>query len=276
MEYKTIAHKNTAAGFVDYLFARVDRSTLIPGRYFGNASIEHVPARYLMGTIGQKANKWLLDYCYERHYKNKMSRERYDEITAGWISGGVYCYDCQGILDAYVGIDINARTNYADYCGEKGETVYNRIVNDPAAAAGYCVFKGVTPENIYHVGYVVGVAEDGDPLIIEAKDINHGVVMTRFSKGNWTFYGVCDGLLQYPEAPEEKTIFRVTKPMAKGEKYAKMQEALNANGYSAGVVDGKWGKNSQAAFDEMLKRNTPKKHGVITVDGETVSEFDIN
>lgn len=275
MEYKRIEHRNTAAGFVDYLFARVDRSTLIPGRYFGNAAGEHVPARYLMGTTGQTASKWLLDYAYEKHYQKKMTRARYDELTAGWITNGVKCYDCQGLLDAFAGVDINARTNYADYCSEKGEAVYNRIVNDPAAAAGYCVFKGSTPENIHHVGYVVGVADGGDPLIIEAKDITRGIIMSRFSVGGWNYFGVCDGLLEYPEVPEEKTVFRVTKPMAKGEKYAKMQEALNANGYTAGAVDGKWGKNSAAAFAEMLDLNRDKKHVIITVDGTTVAEFDI-
>lgn len=274
MEYKRIEHRNTAAGFVDYLFARVDRSTLIPGRYFGNAAGEHVPARYLMGTYGQTASKWLLDYAYEKHYKNKMTRARFDELTAGWIAACVKCYDCQGLLDAFAGVDINARTNYVGYCGEKGESVYNRIVNDPAAAAGYCVFKGSSPENIHHVGYVVGVADDGDPLIIEGKDITRGIIMSRFSAGGWNFFGVCDGLLEYPDVPEEKTIFRVTKPMAKGEKYAKMQEALNANGYPAGAVDGKWGKNSAAAFAEMLELNSDKKHVIITVDGTTVAEFD--
>lgn len=276
MEYKRIENRKSAAGYVDYLFARADRSTLIPGRYFGNAAGEHVPARYLMGTYGQTASKWLLDYCYDMHYQKKMSRARYDEITAGWIAAGVKCYDCQGLLDAYADVDINARTNYAEYCSEKGEAVYNRIVNDPAAAAGYCVFKGSEPENILHVGYVVGVTDDGDPLIIEAKDITHGVIMSRFSAGGWNYFGVCDGLLEYPELPEEKTVFRITKPMAKGEKYAKMQEALNANGYPAGAVDGKWGKNSMAAFAEMLELNRDKKHVIIIVDGETVAEFDIN
>ena len=275
MEFKQITNRKTAPEYVDYLFARVDRSTLIPGRYFGNAAGEHIPARYLMGTTGQTASKWLLDYAYNEHYAGKMTRARFDEITAGWIAAGVKCYDCQGLLDAFAGVDINTRMNYLYYCSETGDTVYNRIVNDPAVAAGYCVFKGSTPENIHHVGYVVGVAEDGDPLIIEAKDINHGIIMSRFSAGGWNFYGICDGLLEYPAIPAEKTVFRVTKPLSKGDKYAEMQKALNANGYAVGAVDGKWGKNSMAAFAEMLELNREKKHVIIIVDGVTVSEFDI-
>lgn len=59
------------------------------------------------------------------------------------------------------------------------------------------------------------------------------------------------------------TIFEVTSPMQTGEPYAKMQDALNAAGYSDAdgnklEVDGKWGKRSQQAFDKLIADYAPE------------------
>ena len=58
--------------------------------------------------------------------------------------------------------------------------------------------------------------------------------------------------------------------MMQGEKFELMQRALLANGYNPGMIDGKWGNNSQAAFDDMMDVNRQPVNVKVEINGQTV------
>lgn len=78
---------------------------------------------YLWGCRGQKVTDELLISRYNSYYKkNGWTQAEYDAVTKDWVENGVRVTDCQGLLDAYLGNDINANTNYNTYCTDKGLT----------------------------------------------------------------------------------------------------------------------------------------------------------
>ena len=112
-----------------------------------------------------------------------------------------------------------------------------------------------------HVGWVCGFMPNGEPLIVEARGIAYGVVVTKLSERDFTHRGLMTKKFGYDENGEENgmesLIFEEKTPMAKGEAYLAMQKALNLAGYrdgEGGVLeeDGKWGARSQQAFEKLL------------------------
>ena len=258
--------------FVKYLYRRIKSSELLPGTYYcTDGDVGTVPAHYLMGTTGTIANQWRLDYAYTKYYSTpdygSWSRAAYDTKTQPWIAEGAYLYDCQGMLDAFVGQDTNAAGNYVNWCGIRGEEAYNYIMTQGERAAGACVFKRNNSGRIYHVGYVAGVGQGGVPLIIEAKSLNDGIIMSTINDG-WNEYGIPNRVLTFQDP--EKTRFSVTNPMQQGEKFELMQRALQANGFDPGTIDGKWGNKSQTAFDEMMTFNGKRTAVQVVINGSTV------
>lgn len=257
----------TSTDFVNFLFQRLPASNLLPGTYYyTNAVVGSVPAVYLMGTTGQRASQWRLDYAYEKYYSSRP-RSEFNAITADWITNGVRMYDCNGLLDAFVGQDNSAAGNFVNWCGIKGDEAYEYIMTNGEYAAGACVFKRNNSGKITHVGFVAGVDGSGVPLIIEAKGLDYGIVMSTINDG-WNEYGIPNNILQF--ANIEQTVFTVTTPVHTGEKYELMQRALRANGYNPGEIDGRWGAKSQAAFDEMLNVNRKPIAIKLDINGETV------
>lgn len=225
---------------------------------------------YLFGTTGFKITQALLDNRYENHYKNKMTRAEYDRITAGWI-GRVAC-DCEGLLDYYCHMDINADMNYRS-CTDKG--AIDKNVRYPL---GECLFMEKSGK-MTHVGFVCGTMPDGTELVVEERGINYGCVITKRSERPWTHHGKTKYLEYKEDEPMEKIRFEVVNPMNQGEAYYIMQDALRAAGYTDDkgeelVVDGKWGKKSQQAFNKLIRDYTPKMKKVeIFIDGKKVREF---
>lgn len=263
----------SAQDFVRYLFRRLPQSELIAGTYYctDGSDIGSIPAHYLMGMTGQKANQWRLDYAYTKYYSQpeygSMTRETYDTRTAGWISEGAYLYDCNGLLDAFVGQDNNAAGNYVNWCGIKDDEALDYIMENGELAAGACVFKRNSSGRIHHVGFVAGETAQGVPLIIEAKSLVAGITMSTINDG-WNEYGIPTNILEFPE--RGKTKFQVTSPMAQGPKYEAMQRALQMNGFDPKGIDGKWGNNSQHALEEMIAYNRAPMIIKMTINGETV------
>ena len=106
-----------AEDFVKYLFKRLPKNKLLAGTYYcgvTDSEIGTVPAHYLMGTTGQKATQWRLDYAYTKYYQSTYSKSEYDAKTQKWITDNAYLYDCNGLIDAFVGQDNNAAGNYTD------------------------------------------------------------------------------------------------------------------------------------------------------------------
>ena len=263
----------TAIEFVKYLFQRLPANKLLPGTYYctDGSDIGSVPARYLMGTTGFVCTQWRLDYAYSKYYSTpsygSWARDAFDNITRPWISEGAFLYDCQGLLDAFVGQDTNAAACYVNWCGIKEQEALDYIMQRGEAAAGACVFKRNSAGRIHHVGFVVGVNAAGVPLVIEAKSFNDGIVMSTLADG-WNEYGIPNRVLEFPEI--EKTRFRVTNPKQRGEKYELMQRALLANGYDPGTIDGVWGSKSQTCFDELLNVNRKPVVVKMSINGQSV------
>lgn len=256
--------------FVKYLFKRLPKNKLLAGTYYcgvTDSEIGTVPAHYLMGTTGQKATQWRLDYAYTKYYQSTYSKSEFDSKTQKWITENAYLYDCNGLIDAFVGQDNNAAGNYTNWCGIKDDEALEYITEKGELAAGACVFKRNSSGRIHHVGYVVGQNANGVPLIIEAKSFVDGIIMSTLNDG-WNEYGIPNKILVFPEI--ERTRFRVTSPMQRGEKFELMQRALSANGYDVGKIDGKWGSKSQAGFDEMLSVNGKMAKVKVQINGVTV------
>ena len=222
------------------------------------------PWNYLFGSVRVMTTQATINYYFNNHYKNKMTRADYDAITNSWSRTG-YATDCQGMLDAYLTyvcnekIDINAHMNYTLWCTDKGTIA---SINRPYVI-GEAVFMCSTKSNkMTHVGWICGFRANGEPLVVEARGLAYGVVVTELSKRNWTHRGLMTAKFDYTKHQEEPkpmpTIkFEKTNPIKTGEPYLAMQKALNAAGYTDAtgkvlVEDGKWGTKSQQAFEKLL------------------------
>lgn len=216
------------------------------------------PWQYLFGSVRVQTTQATLDYYWENHYKYQkgMTRAKYDALTADWDRNG-YATDCQGLLDAYLTYecdeftDKNANWVYDNWCTERGRI--DELTRP--WVLGEAVFKMNSEGRMTHVGWVCGF-EGCEPLIVEARGIAYGVVVTHLYDRDFTHRGLMTKKFEYG-GQTPMTIFEVTKPMQTGEPYAKMQEALNYAGYTDTdgnllEVDGKWGKRSQQAFDKLI------------------------
>ena len=214
------------------------------------------PWNYLFGSVRVMTTQATIDYYFNNHYKNKMTRADYDAITNSWSRTG-YATDCQGMLDAYLTyvcnekIDINAHMNYTLWCTDKGTIA---SINRPYVIGEAVFMCSTKSKKMTHVGWICGFRANGEPLVVEARGIAYGVVVTELSKRNWTHRGLMTAKFDYTKPKEEpkpmSTIkFEKTNPIKTGEPYLAMQKALNAAGYTDAtgkvlVEDGKWGAKS--------------------------------
>ena len=220
------------------------------------------PWQYLYGSVKVQPTQATLDRYYDNHYKSQMTRERYDQLTADWDRNG-YATDCEGLLDAYLTYecgektDINANYNYTAWCTDKGRVEdINR-----GYVVGEAVFMANSAGKMTHIGWVCGFDGSCEPLVVEARGIAYGVVVTRFYDRKWTHRGLMTKKFDYTEE-EPMMRFEVTSPMQQGMTFAKMQDVLNDCGYTDYdgkplEADGKWGKRSQAAFDKLIADYAP-------------------
>ena len=219
------------------------------------------PTRYLFGTVWKPCTKATLNERFVNHYaKQGYTEEDFDRITSEW-SERDYATDCQGLLDAWLTTecnektDINAHMNYTDWCTDKGAIT---DIDRPYVIGEALFVQSKSKGRMTHVGWICGYDSDGTPLVVEARGLRYGVVVTRLDTRPWTHRGIMDKKFKYAEEIEmEKIKFEVTSPMLTGDAVQAMQTALSAAGYTdadgkAIAADGMWGKKSQAAFDAMI------------------------
>lgn len=238
------------------------------------------PWNYLFGSVRVMTTQATIDYYFNNHYKNKMTRADYDAITNSWSRTG-YATDCQGMLDAYLTyvcnekMDINAHMNYTLWCTDKGTIA---SINRPYVIGEAVFMCSTKSKKMTHVGWICGFRANGEPLVVEARGLAYGVVVTELSKRNWTHRGLMTAKFDYTKPKEEPKPmsaikFEKTNPIKTGEPYLAMQKALNAAGYTdaTGKVleeDGKWGTKSQQAFEKLLNAHViipkPEKINRIT------------
>ena len=167
----------------------------------------------------------------------------------------ILAYDCSGLIVAFLldaGILKGDRTAAALYsmCDIKMDNAPNLMAGD--FVCHYSAQKGY----ITHIGVYVG-----DGKVIEAKGRDYGVVETNLDERPWNRFGRLTALEPYlKDDPVEPMSLAVCKPVLSGDAYAKLQEALNALGYTDSdgnmlTVDGKWGKRSRQAYDKCVAAN---------------------
>ena len=262
--------------FIRWALTHVNPNTVPSGAVLVGGTATNVgaePWHYLYGSVRTKTTQSRITERWENFYSSHgWSREAYDNATAK-MQPDDYATDCQGLLDAYLTYvqgektDVNADYNYRKWCTGKGKI---SEVERPYEL-GEAVFMANSRGKISHVGWICGLDSDGEPLVVEARGLNYGVVVTRLEDRAWTHRGLMTKKFGYKEDKPMATKFEVIKPMLKGDGVKAMQNALNVNGYTddngnALVEDGKWGSKSQAAFRKLLEAHTQESEIKVMVN----------
>ena len=262
--------------FIRWALTHVSSNTVPSGAVLAGGTATNVgtePWHYLYGTVKSKTTAERIEERWRNHYSKTWTREAYDRATAA-MSPDDYATDCQGLLDAYLTYelgektDVNADYNYRKWCTDKGKI---SEIERPYKL-GEAVFMANSRGKMSHVGWVCGLDLDGELLVVEARGLSYGVVITRLEARPWTHRGLMTKKFEYDK--EEKpmaTKFEVVSPMLRGDGIAAMQRALNANGYTddngnALEEDGKWGSKSQAAFRKLLEAHMQESEIKVTVN----------
>ena len=168
----------------------------------------------------------------------------------------IRAYDCSGLVVKFlldkglIAYDMTAQYIY-NKCDVK--------LDNPEQAGDFVFHYSTDSKKITHIGVFIGNGK-----VIEAKGRDDGVVETNIGSYSWNRFGRLTALEPYlKDEPVEPMSLAVCKPVLSGDAYAKMQEALNALGYTDSdgnmlTVDGKWGKCSRAAWDKAVAINLGK------------------
>ena len=270
--------------FIRWALTHVNPNTVSSGAVLAKGTAANIgtePWHYLYGTVKSKTTAERIEERWRNHYSKTWTREAYDRATAA-MSPDDYATDCQGLLDAYLTYelgektDVNANYNYRKWCTGKGKT---SEVERPYEL-GEAVFMANSRGKMSHVGWICGLDSDGELLVVEARSLSYGVVVTRFEDRAWTHRGLMTKKFDYKEEQPMATKFEVIKPMLKGDGVKEMQKALNANGYTddngnALVEDGKWGSKSQAAFRKLLEAHMQESNIKIMVNDSEMFSWSI-
>ena len=261
--------------FIRWALTHVNPNTVPSGAVLANGTASNIgtePWHYLYGTVKSKTTAERIEERWRNHYSKTWTREAYDRATA-CMSPGDFATDCQGLLDAYLTYelgektDVNADYNYRKWCTGKGKT---SDIERPYEL-GEAVFMANSRGRMSHVGWICGLDLDGELLVVEARGLSYGVVITRLEDRPWTHRGLMTKKFDYKEKEPMATKFEVVSPMLRGDGIAAMQRALNANGYTddngnALEEDGKWGSKSQAAFRKLLEAHMQESEIKVTVN----------
>ena len=270
--------------FIRWALTHVNPDTVPSGAVLANGTAANVgtePWHYLYGTVKSKTTAERIEERWRNHYSKTWTREAYDRATA-CMSPGDFATDCQGLLDAYLTYelgektDINADYNYRKWCTGKGKI---SEIERPYKL-GEAVFMANSRGKMSHVGWICGLDLDGELLVVEARGLSYGVVITRLEDRPWTHRGLMTKKFDYKEEQPMATKFEVIKPMLKGDGVKEMQKALNVNGYTDDngnklVEDGKWGSKSQAAFRKLLEAHTQESEIKVTVNDAEMFSWQI-
>lgn len=245
--------------FVIWGLGRVNpASAPIDGVYpIPHSQIGKTPWNYLYGTVRRQTSDYWINYYYDHHYHKSMTREQYDEITRHWPRDG-YATDCQGLLDAYLTYecgeetDINANANMRLWCSNV-KPVTKTSTNFTLGEALFMVENGKAK----HVGWVCGYAANGEPLVMEARSLRYGVVVTPLGSRPWTHRGLMTAKFDYDNVYERPEFDRVKSLYAMGEPYRAMQYALQTADWTDYEnkpleTDARWGPRSYSAFFKMI------------------------
>ena len=270
--------------FIRWALTHVNPESIPSGAVLVGGTATNVgaePWHYLYGTVKSKTTAARIEERWRNHYSKTWTREAYDNATAG-MQPDDYATDCQGLLDAYLTYelgektDVNADYNYRKWCTGKGKT---SEIERPYEL-GEAVFMANSRGKMSHVGWICGLDSDGELLVVEARGLSYGVVITRLEDRPWTHRGLMTKKFDYKEKEPMATKFEVLLPMLRGDGITAMQRALNANGYTddngnALEEDGKWGSKSQAAFRKLLETHMQESNIKVTVNDSEIFSWQI-
>lgn len=251
----------TAINFIEFALSHAKKSSVPKGADLP-IPVEEVGSLgewvYLFGTTGNKVTKALLEERFKNYYSKKgWTREAYDELTKNWV--GRTSTDCQGLPDSFLGTDVTANYNYVSWCTEKGAI---SEINRPFVI-GEAVFFQNSEGRMTHVGFVCGFL-DGEPLVVEARGIRYGVVITKFSERPWTHRGKSTAKLDFTKPIEEPVMFKIGDT---GANVIALQTFLVGMGYpdqngKALVIDGKLGAKTWHALTTFAGSHVEAAEGV--------------
>ena len=248
--------------FIRWALTHVDPNTVPNNAFLVNGTATNIgtePWHYLYGTIRSKTTKALIEERWVNFYSSHgWNRSTYDNITNNFKSDD-YATDCQGLLDAYftyeLGIktDINANYNYVNWCTDKGPI--DKITRP--YVIGEALFMVNKSGKMTHIGWICGFGVDGVPLVVEARGLSNGVVITRLDNRSWTHRGLMTKKFEYEEEHDMPIRIEKTNPMLQGEYISALQIAMNALGYTDAngnelEVDGKCGTKTVQAVTAFV------------------------
>lgn len=201
--------------FIKWALTHVDPKTVVKSGSYALPSEEIGvdPVHYLYGTVWTQTTQQALDWKYADYYGTTkysdppMTREEYNAITDSWrpIDRAT---DCQGLLDAYMTYELGERTdisadmNYKYWCEDKGKI---SVIDRPYVIGEAVFMQSSSSGKMTHIGWICGFTDSGDPLVVEARGIKYGVVITRLNARNWTHRGLMTKKFCYTE-PKPTTI----------------------------------------------------------------------
>lgn len=254
--------------FISWALTKVDPSTILKSAEFPipKDKCGTDPWHYLFGTVRVHTNEYWLNERYEGYYKKYYTRDEYDALTKGW-KATEWATDCQGLLDAYLTYecndktDINANMNYTSWCTDKGAI---KDIDRPYVIGEAVFMQNAAATKMTHVGWVCGFLTSGEALVVEARGIKYGVVVTKMSARNWTHRGLMTTKFEYTEPKVEPYVFKLQRPYLNGDECALMQDTLNRLGYRTDGgdlldTDGKWGPLSQSVLETFIELNSPEQ-----------------
>ena len=248
--------------FIRWALTHVDPNTVPNNAILVNGTATNIgtePWHYLYGTIRSKTTKALIEERWVNFYSlHGWNRSTYDDITNNFKSDD-YATDCQGLLDAYftyeLGIktDINANYNYVNWCTDKGPI--DKITRP--YVIGEALFMVNKSGKMTHVGWICGFGVDGVPLVVEARGLSYGVVITQLDNRSWTHRGLMTKKFEYKEEQDMPIKIEKTNPILQGEYISALQIAMNALGYTDAngnklEVDGKCGTKTVQAVTAFV------------------------
>lgn len=228
---------------------------------------------YVMGADGRIATDGYIKSRAKSSYP--LQWEAYYEAYKKWIGHPVI--DCNAVAEAFykivtgTSIDTKARYNYANWCYPKSPAEPDKLLAGLPQMPGVAVFSGESAANITHVGFLLKKYGPNplDWYVLEARGKDYGLVITKLMSREWRWWGVMSKYFEYDltadcpveETKEEPKVPKiVTKSNAYSEEDLKLQQMLNAYGYTSLdgnklVEDGKFGTKSMEAFDAFRKLN---------------------
>lgn len=162
------------------------------------------PRGYLLGTDGIMCTQNLIDSKESQYVANGWNKASYQKAAKIWL--GMEVTDCQGEADGYsireMGLKIatNAKGNYASWCLTKGADMQKTPKR--LGTALFMTDSSNKDSSIHHVGWICGYAENGEPLVWEARGLNYGCEINQFSKRAWNRWGLMDKYFDYDKEPE--------------------------------------------------------------------------